>query len=264
MPAIDCHAHVFAASAPMLPDARYRPSHDATLADWRGLWPEAGVTHGVLVQPSFFGTDNSALLAAMAADPDRLRGVAVVDPDVTDAELGRLAAAGVRAVRLNLQGIADLSMYAGAPWQALFERLHALGMHIEMLADPGRLPALLPAFLHAKIAIVLDHFGNPGADDAQVDATFAAIDRLKTRGAVHAKLSGWYRLRWGAPGALSRRLLEVLGSGQLVWGSDWPWTRHEGRHTYRDCRMALDDWVPREHLGAILWDNPARLYGFSR
>jgi predicted TIM-barrel fold metal-dependent hydrolase len=66
-PAADCHAHVFSQRGPFIRDPRYRPDYEATLDAWRSPWAAAGVTHGVLVQPSFFGTDNGAMLAAIAA-----------------------------------------------------------------------------------------------------------------------------------------------------------------------------------------------------
>src|SRR4051812_45398239 len=108
MQGVDCHAHVFSATAPAVAGARYRPSYAARLAAWRALWRPAGITHGVLIQPSFFGTNNTEMLSTIASDPSRLRGVAVVDPSVTQAQLVQLNAGGVRAIRLNARAIADL------------------------------------------------------------------------------------------------------------------------------------------------------------
>jgi predicted TIM-barrel fold metal-dependent hydrolase len=66
MQGVDCHAHVFSATAPPVAGARYRPSYAARLAAWRALWRPAGITHGVLIQPSFFGTNNTEMLATIA------------------------------------------------------------------------------------------------------------------------------------------------------------------------------------------------------
>src|SRR6476661_7179353 len=96
IPAVDCHAHVFSADAPAVAGARYRPAYEATLEAWRAQWSRAGVTHGVLVQPSFFGTDNREMLAAIAQAPDRVRGVAVIHHDASDAAIARLHDGGVR------------------------------------------------------------------------------------------------------------------------------------------------------------------------
>src|SRR5512140_3032436 len=102
--AVDCHAHVFSATAAAVADARYRPSYAATLPDWQARWRTAGITHGVIVQPSFYGTDNGEALAAVAALPDRLRGVVVLDEGTTLPSLEALSRRGARALRLNLRG----------------------------------------------------------------------------------------------------------------------------------------------------------------
>ena len=69
-----------------------------------------GMSRGVLVQPSVYGTDNRAMLEALALDPKRLRGVAVVPFDVSITEIERLHALGVRGVRCN---IVDLQVGKG-------------------------------------------------------------------------------------------------------------------------------------------------------
>ena len=120
--AVDAHAHVFSANALPVAGARYRPAYAARLEDWRALWPAGGITHGVLTQVSFFGIDNHELLAAIARAPQLLRGVASVDPGFDDAALRALDAGGVRALRMNLSGSADLAAYASPAWHALFAR----------------------------------------------------------------------------------------------------------------------------------------------
>jgi predicted TIM-barrel fold metal-dependent hydrolase len=260
---IDTHAHVFSATAPAVAGSRYRPPYEASLADWRSRWAGAGITHGVVVQPSFFGTDNAETLAAVAADPRRLRAVAVVDPGFDDAALARLHAGGVRGIRLNLKSVADYAAFATPAWASLFARAHALGWHAETYVEAGRFPEIAPAFEASPIAVVLDHFGNPGATPEAVDATFAAAGRLARSRPVWTKLSGPYRLGGADAGKLAARWIEVLGAHRLVWGSDWPWTNHERENDYRCLREGLDAWVGAERARAILWDNAARLYDFA-
>src|SRR5687768_7961501 len=123
--AVDCHVHVFSVGARSAEDARYRPAYTATIEAVRALWSSHRITHGVIVQPSFFGTDNVEMLAAVATDRERLRGVAVLDPGASDDDIARLDAAGVVALRLNLKGRADYAAYATGEWQALYRRAHA-------------------------------------------------------------------------------------------------------------------------------------------
>src|SRR5258708_22274183 len=68
---VDTHAHVFERGLPM-PDARrYAPDEDALLGTYLHHLDTHGMAHGVLVQPSFLGTDNSYLLQALRAQPQR-------------------------------------------------------------------------------------------------------------------------------------------------------------------------------------------------
>lgn len=260
---IDCHAHVFSAGAPATAGARYRPAYAACLQAWQALWPASGITRGVLVQPSFFGTDNSELVAALAEDRRRLRGVAVVDAGISDSELDRLASAGVRALRWNLKGIPDYGAFATPAWGPLLERVHARGWHLEIHVDAGRLAEIAPALDGTAIALVFDHFGNPGPDARAVGETFRGMAALASNRAVWSKLSGPYRLEGADCGMLAKRWLETVGPTRLVWGSDWPHTNHEGKAVYTRLRQDLDRWVGRERSAAILWDNAARLYRFD-
>src|SRR4051794_20828392 len=101
---VDTHAHIFSAAGPFVPGARYRPDYEASIGQWFALWRETGVTHGVLVQPSFLGTNNSQLLAALESRRDILRGVVVIDPSVRKSQLELWQQLGVRGARLNLLG----------------------------------------------------------------------------------------------------------------------------------------------------------------
>ncbi len=262
--AVDTHAHVFSADALPVAGARYRPGYAATLEGWRALWPYGGITHGVLTQVSFFGTDNRELLAAIACAPATLRGVAIVDPGFDDAALRSLDARGVRALRLNLSGAGDCAAYGDPAWRSLYVRAAALGWHAEVFVDAGRLPELVSVFEGTPIAIVLDHFGNPGADERAVEATLDAAARLACTRAVWCKLSAPYRLAPGSdPARLAACWLEVLGRERLLWGSDWPWTRHEAGRNYGELVASFERWVAPRIADAVLWDNPARLYRFA-
>jgi predicted TIM-barrel fold metal-dependent hydrolase len=257
---VDCHAHVFTSTARSVRGARYRPAYAASLASWQGHWRRSGATHGVLVQPSFFGTDNSEMLAAIAQDRARLRGVAVLDPEVTDAELERLDAAGVTAIRFNLRGGGE-DRISLPPWMQLVRRIADRGWHLEVFTDAGRVPAVAAALVTTPVRVVFDHFGHP--DPAAMKETFAALRILARSREVWAKLSAPYRLEGLDPAMLAKRWIDLVGPSRLVWGSDWPWTGHEQGRDYRGSLQQLRDWLGNETARAVLWDNPARLYRFA-
>ncbi len=256
---VDSHFHVFAAGGAK-PGARYVPAYAAPLAAWRDVALPLGVTRGVLVQTSFLGTDNRQLLAELRADPQNLRGVAVVAPDTPLAQLQELDVAGVRGVRLNLAG-APAGMQAWTCATGFWDGLIALGWHVELHTDIGALPAVI-AQVPQAVAVVIDHMAKPQADAAQ-DPTVAAVTARARRGPVYIKLSGHYRLGGLDAGSLARRWVGELGAGAMLWGSDWPCTNHETCADYPTLLGALEGWVGPEAALAALVRNPARLYWAS-
>ena len=213
--AVDAHFHVFEAPRPQA-GARYTPAYAAPLSAWAAAAQPLGVGRGVLVQTSFMGTDNRALLAELAKHPDALRGVAVVAPTADLRALQVLHAAGVRGIRLNLAGAStDVEAWTGAT--VLWDALAALGWHLELHTDTGRLPDVL-AQLPGSLPLVIDHMGKPAAVSA-ADATVRALARrARLGGQVHIKLSGAYRLGGLDAGALARLWLAEIGPDRLLWG----------------------------------------------
>ena len=92
---VDCHAHVMRRDAPLAKESHSAPLHDAPPNEFVALLDSQGLSHGVLAAPSFYGADNTLLLQALAQCPARLRGTAIVEPDIADADLEKLPAAGV-------------------------------------------------------------------------------------------------------------------------------------------------------------------------
>ena len=101
--ACDSHAHLFGPVQryPYQPERGYTPP-DAPLERLLHLHSTLGISRGVLTQPSVLGTDNSAILDAVARFPQRLRAVVAFGSGTTDAEINRLHAAEARGLRLSL------------------------------------------------------------------------------------------------------------------------------------------------------------------
>jgi predicted TIM-barrel fold metal-dependent hydrolase len=95
---------------------RYAPGYDAPLDLYLKQLDENGISNGVLVQPSFLGTDNSYPVQCVLAARGRLRGIAVVDPGASSDDLNRLNGSGVVGLRLNLvdKPLPDLASRSGA------------------------------------------------------------------------------------------------------------------------------------------------------
>lgn len=258
---VDSHAHVFLRNMPLAAQRRYAPDFDATPGEYLDLLDTHGISHGVLVQPSFLGYDNSYLLQALRQQPQRLRGVVMLDPATREPELAALAAAGVTGVRLNLVGqpLPDLTQ---APWPDFLARIRALDWHLELHRTAADLAPLIAAAAASGCSVVVDHFGRPETVQGSADPGFAALLRQADAGRVWVKLSAAYRNASGqracdaaAARECARQLLAAFGPERLVWGSDWPHTQHQHLASYASSLEALADWVPdaaqrRRILGA--------------
>ncbi len=220
----DCHVHVFEAGAAVRP-GHYQPV-ERPLAAIESLAGAHGIGHLVLVQPSVYGTDNSVLLRALQAGAGRHRGVAVVDPSVSDAELDHMHTAGVRGIRFNLVSPAGHAGDPSTALRALAPRLAARGWHVQWYTQALQLPRLAEWQQGCGVPFVLDHLGGLNAALPDDGPAWEAAAALAARGAW-LKLSGWYRLGADAPyNSLQptlRRAAALFGT-RCVWGSDWPHT----------------------------------------
>jgi 2-pyrone-4,6-dicarboxylate lactonase len=269
--ACDCHAHVCGPATlyPYYPERIYTPP-DALLPDYRHMLATLGVERAVLVQPSVYGTDNTAMLDALRLAGPNFRGVAVVAADIGERALRDLHEAGVRGVRVN---IVDVSQGRGVlPVEALrtlAQRVQPFGWHMEFLMHVDEFPDLDSALAQFPVELVFGHMGYLSATLGSASPGFQALLRLMRAGRAWAKLTGPYRISAGAlpyadTNAYAHALLDAA-PGQVVWGTDWPHVMLKGTmpNDGELCDL-LVDWIPGAALRKqVLVDNPARLYGFS-
>jgi predicted TIM-barrel fold metal-dependent hydrolase len=258
---IDSHAHIFSLDAPLIGERRYTPHHAATEHDYLNMLATHGIQRGVLIQPSFLGTDNDFMVAALRRHPGELRGIAVVDPTIGEGDLDQLDAAGVVGVRLNLIG-RDVPDFRESVWRRHFDALVARDWQVEVHCHASVLGAVLPALLESGVKIVVDHFGRPDPALGTNDPGFRYLLSLAGSGQVWVKLSGAYRNGRGAnePAIEAAGLLrDAFGLSRLVWGSDWPHTMFEDSMTYEATLSQLSAWLPDEADREIVMGETAAL-----
>jgi predicted TIM-barrel fold metal-dependent hydrolase len=271
--ACDCHAHICGPVSRYgyIPERIYTPP-DALLPDYRRVLGAIGCSRAVLVQPSFYGPDNSAMLAAMKAAGPAFRGVAVIGDGVTAGEIEAMHEAGVRGARLNIvdvrEGKGELPLDR---IMNLAGRIRPFGWHIEFLMHVDEFPQIDVMLDRLPVDVVFGHLGYVRTEKGTASPGFQALLRLLRNGRAWVKLTGPYRissttLPHGDTDAFAHALIDVA-PGRIVWGTDWPhvaakWTIPMPN----DGALAdiLPAWIPDAALrDRILAENPATLYGFK-
>lgn len=261
---VDSHFHAWSSDGDFAADRAYLPAAAKSIDDGLAVQARHGVTHGVLIQPSFLGTDNSYILDCLRAHPDQLRATVVVDPDIPEAELEAMDRLGVVGFRLNLHSSKTMPNYTSPAYHRLFEWAAAHNWHAEVLAQGAIWADVLQHLRPWKLTVVVDHFGIPNPrldpDETGVDAILAA----GCEGRAWVKFSAPYRQSVRDLPGYAARLLAAFGRERVVWASDYPWTKHEEGQSYQALLDALADWVPEDELRrAILGPNAARLFRFQ-
>ena len=265
--AVDAHVHVFGPEAefPFSPLAKYHPE-DATPEMLFALRDHLGFSRNVIVQASCHGFDNSATLNGIAKSQGKARGVAVVDPDITDAELTALHEGGIRGVRFNfLKRLVD-----NAPKDKFLDiarRIAPLGWHVVVYFEADILEELLPFLEAIPTIIVVDHMGRPdiaqGPDGADITAFKHLLD---THPNIWTKVSGAERLSLDGPpfadfAEVVRPVVERFPD-RVLWGTDWPHPNME--HRIPDDGSLVDVIpliAPTDELQhKLLITNPMKLY----
>jgi predicted TIM-barrel fold metal-dependent hydrolase len=265
--AIDTHAHIFKRGLKLAAVRRYVPDYDAPLETYLSTLDANGISHGVLVQPSFLGTDNSFLLEALQKQPGRLRGIAVVEPNASKAELVNLDKAGFAGIRLNLVGL-PVPDFKSATWLSLLRMVADLGWQVELHRAAADLPPIVEALLKTGVNVVIDHFGLPDKKLGVNDPAWRALLESASSRRVWLKLSGMYRLTPdGTAESMTRAAIPFLknsfGLERLMWGSDWPHTQFEKVVNYSKVRAHLDMWLPdQSERQVVLVTTPAKLFRF--
>ncbi|MFT7191266.1 MAG: 2-pyrone-4,6-dicarboxylate lactonase [Glaciecola sp.] len=265
--AVDAHCHVFgpAARFPFSPLRKYTPV-DAPAETLFGLRDHLGLSRNVIVQATCHGSDNSAMLDAIARSDGRARGVAVVDADTPCDELARLHQGGVRGVRFNflkrLVGDVPKDDYI-----RIAERCEGLGWHIVVYFESHELDDLAGFITSLPGTIIIDHMGRPEVGDGLDGAGFARVqDLLASDPRFWVKVSCPERLTVAGPPyddvvPFARQLVERF-SGRVLWGTDWP---HPNMKSHVPDEGVLLDMIPQiaptpELQQRLLVDNPMRLY----
>ena len=264
--ACDAHCHVFGPGDrfPYSPSRSYTPP-DAPKEKLAALHRHLGLSRAVLVQASCHGTDNSAMLDAIADSDGAWRGVAMVGRDVTEHELEKLHAGGVRGARFNF--VAHLG---GAPDPAVVAeiaaRIEPLGWHLQLHLDAEDILTYRDFLQRLRVPFIIDHMGRIEARHGLEQEPFRMLLGLMQKNELAwVKVSGPERIssagkpfRDAIP--FARALIEAAPS-RVLWGTDFPHPNvrvmpNDGELVDLFAEFCGDQTLRQQ----VLVDNPSRLY----
>lgn len=263
----DTHCHIFgpASRFPWAEDRTYTPD-EVPFEALDAMHRRHGIEHAVIVQPACHGTDNSATLDGIARSGGRYRGIALIDPEASEAELRALDEGGIRGVRMNfVSAIGPIP----SPVEVLrvVERIAPLGWQLVVHLGPGETARLARLLGRLPIPVVIDHMARFDAARGLDQPDFAALLDLAPNDNIWIKISGADRASaagapWRDAAPFMAKLIDTAPD-RLLWGTDWPHPNIRGPMPEEADLIALLREVARDEamLRTILVDNPARLYG---
>ncbi len=267
--ACDAHMHVFGPASyyPHVAHPHYTLP-DGKLTHYLDLMKLLQLQRFVIVQPSFYGTDNRCLLDALAHVGEMARGVVMIEESISDRELALYHSLGVRAVRLDLfsrsgWALQDIQDYI----LRMAKRIAPLGWHLQFYTPGWLVKNLIPFLDGFDHTHVIDHMGYMLEEDGLTMSDFERLLGILKHGRCWLKLSAPYRIArkrgYEAVLPMAKAIIETAPAN-VVWGSDWPHIPESGRDTGGLLNL-LTAWTTDPVLHRlILSDNPARLFDFKR
>jgi len=265
--ACDAHCHVFGPASifPYAPDRSYTPP-DAPLEHLRRLHQQLGISRAVIVHASCHGSTMDVTLNAIAASGAAYRGVACVEDGVSDAELDRLHAGGIRGIRFNfvkhLGGVPDLGVFYRS-----IARIRPRGWHVVLHFDAEDILTQQDLLRRIDVPFIIDHMGRVKAADGLEQLPFRLLlDLYRSNPLAWVKVCGAERVSAGKrpfrDAVLFARALIDADPERILWGTDWPHPNitkdmpNDGELVNLFAEICPDP--KRRHR--ILVDNPTRLY----
>jgi len=280
MKIIDTHVHVWplddAPGHMPAPAARIRGPKAAASVEWLlEDMDEFSINHCVLVQSSAFGWDNTYMVECLERYPGKFKAIGLVDPESPDnaRTLKEWMARGLSGFRFH-------PMYwdreARGPWwvdapesDALWNAAAETNAIIQYHLLPGHATALARMVeRHPNVRVIIDHIGKPDVTEAAPHPSFDPVLRLADFPNTWAKIGDYQiaskqQFPWPDTHPFVRLLADRFGADRMMWGTGYPRSARlvplEQGLRYIKEELPLTD----DERRSILWDAPAKLFGFD-
>jgi predicted TIM-barrel fold metal-dependent hydrolase len=269
---VDCHAHIIdPARFPYENGPGYKPTADevGTAEAYVAALDQSNIRFAVLVQPSCYGYNNSAVLDTMRRYPGRFKSIGMVPAAISDKELIALVAAGIIGIRFNLVSY-DPDVFHRKETTGLLKRAKEIDWFVEVVADDAQWYHAADILNDSGVKILVDHFGMHAIASDVHQPGFKAVLELGHRNPnALVKLTTPFSLGLARPQhhlvqPFVQLLIEAFGAERCIWGSDWPFLAVEDPPNLPQAVAYLDQWVnDSKDRKKMLWENPLRLFAFE-
>jgi predicted TIM-barrel fold metal-dependent hydrolase len=266
----DCQVHVYGdlARYPIRPNSAYTPYPDATIDAALDMHRTLGISRGVVVQATVHGTDHRILFDALKTAGAAYRGVAIVNDSVSNEDLTRLHAAGVRGARFNFWRQLNIAPSADE-FRRSIRRISEFGWLAKIHNAGEAWLEIEDLLLEAKLPVVIDHLGHVDLSKGVDQPVFRMFWRLIERGNfwIMASNSDRYSVQergWDDARAFLSAVIE-RAPDRTIWCTDWPHVQYrKPMPTDTELIELLCQATPDlEQRRKVLSENPTRLFGFE-
>lgn len=268
--ACDTHLHIYGPfdRFPLGSERVYDIQTSATLEDYCKLMDQLGLERAVIVNGGGNGYNNAVTLDAIARMNGRVKGLALIRPDIADAELRALHEGGMTGFRIRASGKGAPNLTEAA---RLAPRVRDFGWHVEFhVRSMEDAVEAIPHLQRLGVPYVLDHVAYL-SQERPLDhpAAQAILRTVRDDENCWVNLYSFYqRSLTGGPGyadmiPVVRALMEAAPD-RIIWGTNWPHVVIEVPAPDNvDLVDFLFDVFPDDVARKrVLADNPARLYGW--
>jgi D-galactarolactone isomerase len=266
--AVDTHMHLYDTQFKGEVGGPPPPEDFANLADYQSMQNWIGLEKVVIVQPNAYQANNECMLRALDQLGDQARGIVVVTPETTEAELHAMHQRGARGARI-------MELPGGAVGlKHLLEinaKIRPLGWHCIVQFDGRDMHTHTPLLNQLDDLYIIDHVGKFLGSTTPESSTFKALLKLIDKGNCYVKIGAVYEsTHTQEPGypdvaALSRALIQHAPE-RILWASNWPHVSQSIENAPNDAWLldTVCDWMEDDKtIQQIFVDNPHRIYDFA-
>lgn len=267
MPQNACNAHLHIID-PAFPNDGKAAAQVGTIQAYQEISKKFCLPRAVFVQAKPFALDNTCLLDAIQKFGSKNAvGVAVVNNNVSDAELEALHQGGVRGLRFSVWNPKN-AVVSFDDCQPLSERIKQFGWNVQLHMSATQIAQHAEVIRALDCKIVIDHMGRLDPTLGLNDPAYHFICEMIEKGNTWVKLSGPYlNTCSGEPWADATRVARGIAGfapERVVWGSDFPHVTEKIKPDEFELTDMISAWFPTEkarHLALAM--NPQDLYGFQ-